>query len=443
MRKKIENVLVVTMNPTRRCFVGCIGIENDRIAYVGPNDRLQNNDWIGVTSIDAPKRCLALSGFFESHVHVTYLPWRYDKREGRSRAKRATPSEKMGLIKRTRREAVRAGVTFLCDFAPYNDGVLKPVPGKLSFEEVLDDLHSSKLGGLLLARLPEENENGELKVAEAERFISKALDMLSARQDGSPLRLFVHLPVERKLEYSDAILESYANAIGPFRDHPFLWIHAHCCEFASRARYAKRSFQGRTSVEILDGYGFLYDRTLLAHCIHVDASDLDLIKERKARVVSVPKFTDGKLATLGAMIDRGIKVGLCSDAYAVDPLSQIVHGYHLHRCFANLTEGSRPLAPFELLSMATCGAADAVGLADDTGSLQEGKRADIVLLDLDAEVFDSFWKPDFWVQQASSPMVRSSWTQPIEQLIHCRAISCREVCKVIIGGEVVWPSETG
>ena len=123
MRKSlIKDVLVITMDKRQRCFYpGTIGLHDGRIGYVG-----RSKPSLRGKSIKPPDRCLALPGFLDGHVHATYLPWRYGGRPGRKDFKdNASPRERLSVIQRVRREAIRAGVTFLADFAPYDDGTLR------------------------------------------------------------------------------------------------------------------------------------------------------------------------------------------------------------------------------------------------------------------------------------------------------------------------------
>ena len=220
-------------------------------------------------------------------------------------------------------------------------------------------------------------------------------------------------------------------------DSDLVWVHTHCCERSARNRYAERVFGGKSSIEVLDEYGLLHRHTLLTHCIHCSDEDIDLIKQRKARVLTVPKFTDGRLAKIGAMLDKGIPVALCSDSYAIDPFSRMIHAYHLHRFFESHKYGSRMLSSLETVEMATIGAARAFGLDEELGSLEKDKRANVVLLDFSLKQFDPFWKPDFWLKNPKSQP--NNWLYRIEKLIQCGAVSCRDVHTVIADGNVVKP----
>lgn len=433
----IKDVLIVTMNPNNDCFVGNIVISDDKIEFVGPNNNLPVKYRRNATEIQHPKRCLALPGFIDGHVHAKRLAWRYGGDKGLRKVEKISAKAKLDLIRRIHREAIRAGITFLCDFAPYKEGALHRENNNLGLVDVLQQFKSSRIGGFIRVRLPKFKKSGMLKKYPAKQHLKDALELAPEYEtERRPLLLFVHLPVEEKGKYSAEILESYSDVLKSFKDKEKLWVHAHCCEFAKRARYAKRAFYGKSSVEVLDDYGLLYERTILAHCIHISADDVSLIKDRHARVLTVPKFTDGRLAPVGLMISEGIPVGLCSDTYAIDPVSRMIHAYHLHRYYEG-THGPRDLKKFEPMEMATIGGATVFNLQDEMGSIKERKAANIVLFDLSTEVFEPFWIRDFWKSSSRSIYKWPDPLKPLRKLIQCGSLSCRDVCKVIVGGEEI------
>jgi cytosine/adenosine deaminase-related metal-dependent hydrolase len=434
---RVDDILIVTMDKELKCLVGTIGIGDDgRIQYVGPSKPLPPV-WAKARRIRLPRKCLALPGFLDGHVHVTYLPWRYDGNPSRERFNgHADPGQKRGVIHRIRSEAVSAGVTFLADFAPYDDGVLYGTAKTLGLAEVVKDLLKKGLTGFVLVRLPEDPGSHVLNVKASKRHLEEALDLVRSHRNRGLYGVFVHLPVERKGEYSHAVLTSYRRVLKPYRNRDDLWIHAHCCESAMTARHAASTFGGHSSIEVLDRFGLLCERTLLAHCIHVSCEDLRLVRKREARVLTVPKFKDGRLARVGRMLDMGIPVALCSDTYAIDPFNRMTQGYHLHRRFAPPGRNSRELKARELLRMATIGAAEVFELQGETGSIEVGKRADIVLVDMAGKIFDPFWNPDFWCSGRTHG--RDDWLKPIEKVIECGCLSCRDVRVVLIGGREVY-----
>ena len=140
-------------------------------------------------------------------------------------------------------------------------------------------------------------------------------------------------------------------------------------------------------VEYLDSVGYLGERSLLAHCVQLDERDVRLLSETDTRVAHNP-LTNLKLgsgvAPVPTMTNYGVTVGLGTDnpsaSDTVAPLSDLQYAALVHR-------GERrdpgAVAAETALEMATLRAARAIGRGDDLGSIEAGKLADLVLVDLD------------------------------------------------------------
>ncbi|WP_264212234.1 amidohydrolase family protein [Leisingera thetidis] len=131
--------------------------------------------------------------------------------------------------------------------------------------------------------------------------------------------------------------------------------------------------------------GLLGPHALLAHCVDLTGADIAALEETGAAVAHNPSAIMSILGRCPApeLIERGIRVALGSDAAAPDRgydmfrhMAQAMH-YH-RRHFADPSV----LPPGKVLEMATIDAARALGLEQDLGSLEAGKKADIVLVDM-------------------------------------------------------------
>jgi atrazine chlorohydrolase/5-methylthioadenosine/S-adenosylhomocysteine deaminase/melamine deaminase len=143
-----------------------------------------------------------------------------------------------------------------------------------------------------------------------------------------------------------------------------------------------------SAVEHLAAHGLLSSRLLAGHCVHVDRRDIRLLS-RAGVAVSTQPVSNGVLgsgiAPVPDLVSAGVRVGLgtddanCNDT--VNPLADLKTLGVLQR--AQAMDVSAASAD-ELLRLATLGGAEALGLADEIGSLEEGKRADLCVLSLRA-----------------------------------------------------------
>jgi 5-methylthioadenosine/S-adenosylhomocysteine deaminase len=144
---------------------------------------------------------------------------------------------------------------------------------------------------------------------------------------------------------------------------------------------------GFRAIEYLDHLGVLGPDVVLAHCVWVNEEERELIAESGTSVIHNPisnSFAAEGVAPVPQFIDVGIKVGLGTDGAAsnnsldmfeVMKTTALLHKVHFLR--ADLMDA------LQVLEMATINGAKALGIDNITGSLEPGKKADILLLNFD------------------------------------------------------------
>ena len=143
---------------------------------------------------------------------------------------------------------------------------------------------------------------------------------------------------------------------------------------------------GMTPVEYLDSIGILTERFIAAHAIFVTDSDIALMKARDIGVahnmVANIKSAKGVSPAL-KMHDQGLRVGLGTDGpmsgNTLDIIGQMGYVAKLHK-LANKDRSVMP--PLKVVEMATMGGARAIHREDELGSLENGKLADIVIIEV-------------------------------------------------------------
>lgn len=168
------------------------------------------------------------------------------------------------------------------------------------------------------------------------------------------------------------------------REFPDAWVHTHISENRNEVRWVQELFPEAEYADVYDRYGLLGHRTVLAHGVWLTPEELDLLSRRGARISHCPNsnlFLGSGLFPLHRVLDAGVIVGLGSDIGAGTTPSlfnAMADAYKVQQ-----VQGVS-LSPFHLWYLATLGGARALTLDGETGSLEAGKSADFLVLDLQA-----------------------------------------------------------
>lgn len=169
-------------------------------------------------------------------------------------------------------------------------------------------------------------------------------------------------------------------------DHPEVRVQMHLAEMKSELVWCQEHHNCRP-VELADRAGLLKPGAIMAHCLELNPDEIERLAERGIGVAhnarSNAKAGRG-IAPVEAMRSQNIPVGLATDGpmsgNTLDIFSQMAPA----SMFAKLLGGSRACMPArDLLKMATIEGATVLGLQDKIGSLESGKRADIIRISLD------------------------------------------------------------
>ena len=161
-------------------------------------------------------------------------------------------------------------------------------------------------------------------------------------------------------------------------------IHTHASENQGEVALVRQRF-GKDNIIVLDELGLLGDHTCIAHCVHLSAEEKRLLAARGAHVCHCPssnlKLASG-ICPVPELIAAGVAVAIGADGA---PCNNNLDGFVELRLAALLhkhTFGPRALPAPEVVRLATLGGAAALGLADTIGSLEIGKRADVIAVDI-------------------------------------------------------------
>tara|TARA_B110000459_G_C16563935_1_gene472972 strand:- start:878 stop:1558 length:681 start_codon:yes stop_codon:yes gene_type:complete len=151
-------------------------------------------------------------------------------------------------------------------------------------------------------------------------------------------------------------------------------------------QYSKDTF-GKTSVEFYESIGFLDGPTIAAHMIWPTAVEIPILVERKIGVIHNPtsnmKIASG-ISPIVEMLQAGVHIGLGTDGAASNNDLDMWEEMRLAALLQKVDRMNPTVMPAStVLGMATSGGAIAIGLGDAVGSIEVGKRADIIQVAFD------------------------------------------------------------
>jgi 5-methylthioadenosine/S-adenosylhomocysteine deaminase len=196
-------------------------------------------------------------------------------------------------------------------------------------------------------------------------------------------------------------------------------LHVHLHEVREEVTQS-RTHRGMTAIAYADRAGLLDGQVLAAHCVWLDDDDVALLRERDVAVAHNP-VSNMILASGVCPVPRlrraGITVGLGVDGPASNDSQDMLETMKTAALLQKVHHlQARALTAREVLDMATIGGARALGMADEIGSLEPGKAADLVLF------------PEH------SPSL-ANIHDPYQKLVYCASV--RDVAQVWVAGEPV------
>lgn len=162
-------------------------------------------------------------------------------------------------------------------------------------------------------------------------------------------------------------------------------IHVHLSESESEIEQIREKYHC-TPIEMAEKNGLFDVPAVAAHCVQITESDMDILKEKNVSVVTNPasnmKLGNG-FAPVPKMLEKGINVCIGTDGAASNNSLNLFHEMSLlaliHKGVARTPQC---VSAGETIRIATINGAKALGLEKEIGSLEEGKKADIAILNL-------------------------------------------------------------
>ena len=165
-------------------------------------------------------------------------------------------------------------------------------------------------------------------------------------------------------------------------EYPDVWVHTHLAENMTEVEEIARQFpKSRSYLDVYDQFGLLRERSVFAHCLHMDDTDRATMAAKGGAAAFCPTsnlFLGSGLFRLPAMRRAGIRCGLGTDVGGGTSLSLLRTASEAYKVL-HLQEHALPA--MRALYLATLGAAEALDLGDKVGNFETGREADFVVLD--------------------------------------------------------------
>lgn len=411
----LDGGVVLTMDEDRRVFAdGAVAVEGDRIVAVGSRSEVASQ-WTSRQVIDT-RDSMVLPGLVCTHSHgwqVLFrglgddLQWSEWLRRmifplslhlGADEAYVSTLLCCMDLMKTgstTFSDCFYVHVdpeAFFAACAAAEDSGIRAVMGRASLNR-----------GLAPAAFKEKPSVALQRTEEALRRLPRHPDRR------------VHACVQAANEHATS--GRLVRQLKALADDNDAWFHMHAAETRGVADEIRRE-TGKGVFDYLDQLGAVDSRTLFFHAIWTQPHEIGLLKRRGASVSHNPvsNSAGGAVAPIPAMLRKGITVGLGVDGAASNNGQDMLETMKF-TALVHPTVRTGWISAEQVLEMATIEGARALGLQDEIGSLEVGKKADVIV-----------------IRRPGKPHL-SPGLKPVSDLVYCANGS--DVDTVIVDGTVV------
>ncbi len=377
MKKKIiANGLVVTMNTNRDILRGDVLIEGRHIRKVG---QLCAEDRRHASVIDASDRVVS-PGFVQTHVHLCQtlfrnladdlelLDWLRLKiwpYEAAHTPSSIALSAQMGLL-----ELIRCGTTTLMDM-----GTVRHT------DHIFRQIEKSGLRAFCGKAMMDAASGAPKGLRETDRWsIEESLRLRNTWDGRADGRLHFAFAPRFVLSCSEKLLHE----VRDLSDRHRTIVHTHAAENRSELEEVRRR-HGMNNIEYFHSIRLTGERLCLAHCIWIDEREMAILRETSTNVLHCPssnlKLGSG-IARVPEMMKGGLCVSLGADGAPCNNNLDIFQEMRLAALIQKPTAGVGAMPPRAVYEMATINGARALGLQQEIGSIEPGKKADLIIMDL-------------------------------------------------------------
>jgi cytosine/adenosine deaminase-related metal-dependent hydrolase len=369
----IKNGTLVTMDENDSIVESDLLIRNGRIENIGKGFNEADE------TIDAAN-CAVLPGFVQTHIHlcqtlfrgaaddlslIDWLRQRVWKMEAAHDEDSIRASALLGVA-----ELIKGGTTcaLTMETVAHTEEVFRVI------EETGFRATSGKCMMDKGAEVPKELQE------ETETSIRESLSLLEKWNNRADGRIRYCFAPRFAVSCTKELLERVAHLS---REHGVM-IHTHASENKTEIEIVENE-TGLRNIIYLDSVGLAASHVLLAHCIHLNDEEIEILTSTKTKVSHCPssnlKLGSG-IARVKELLERDVYVSLGADGAPCNNRLDMFTEMRSASLLQKVIHGPEALPAQRTLRMATIDGAKALGLENEIGSLEEGKKADIIIVDL-------------------------------------------------------------
>jgi 5-methylthioadenosine/S-adenosylhomocysteine deaminase len=374
-KKLIKNGYIITNNPVAPIFKGDILIENDKIQAIDISITADD-----AYTIDATERYVS-PGFIQPHTHLTqtlfrgqaddlelmdFLKNRIWKFEASHTEETNYISAKLGIA-----ELIKSGTTTILDMGTVNHQ-----------ESIFEAIYETGIRAISGKCMMDFGEGVPNKLMETtDQSIAESTRLLKKWHGKDNYRIKYAFAPRFAISCTDDLFKQ-VNVLA--KEHNVL-IHTHASENKGEIELVM-NLKGKRNLEYFHNLGVTGQNLVLAHCVWLDADEIEIIKDTGTKIVHCPnsnmKLASG-IAKIPELINNGINVSLAYDSASCNNSLSIFNEMKscalLHK--ANILSPTTMNAK-TVFDMATIDGAKTINEDRKIGTIEIGKQADIIILNL-------------------------------------------------------------
>ncbi len=373
----LKNATVVTMNPKREILEGDLLIDDGRLVAVGEVDE-EAAEGAEVRDLTGH---VVMPGFVQCHIHlcqtlmrnhaddmvlIDWLRRRIWPYEAALSEKTLHVSARVGLA-----ELIRGGTTAILDMGTvhHTDAI---------GEAVKESGIRAHIGKCMMDFGDEVP--GPMREVTAES-VRESLRLHEVWHGAAEGRIRYAFAPRFAVSCTEDLLRQVGEAAADLKCH----IHTHASETEFENEFTRERY-GVSNISFLEDVGITGGRSVLAHGVHVDDDDCRILADTRTAICHCPssnlKLASG-IANMVRYDELGVRVALGADGA---PCNNNLDAFIEMRLAALLQKpfhGPRAMPAMRVLELATIDGARALGWEEEIGSLEVGKSADLVVMNLD------------------------------------------------------------